>query len=713
MALGQFYNVGTVTVTNGSTTVTGAGVIWSDVLIGDFIQVGPYVSIVSSVDATFTVITLAAPWAGTTASGAAYLILKMSWERYVVSITQVMLREFMLKLEDAGVFYAVEPGHVPDPAIGNEGDYALRTSSPWTVWLKVSGAWVVQAPPSGGSAPPTSSYDTMALAQAATIAPSIQMINIAGYYAVGDSERIEFKKVGGLPAGHFGFQSADGAWWQYCNKQYLSALSVGAKRDDSTDNQTFFNNWVNYCNAMGLNAYLPSGVYRHSNVITVPSGVNVYGDGARRSFFKMTHATNHQFNLQGFQYFRDIACVNAVARTGGINLMTTGNAITIQDFLIAGAWIGIQIDNAGYYLTIKDGTIDSTVGNGYGIVMINAQGTIFIDKVYCDGPATPLPYAQILMRHNPDKTSITDCVFNHARYCMLFDPGSGQNVNRVTVQGCTFEYGSEVNVYMAPGGSGAVGRSTFTDCNIMTGSQHGVALSATAPSLVEGITFNNCQMMGNTHSGVIAIGNNVKNLGINNCSIGGNAYGIFLSNVSALPFGNGGTRINSNRIGPCGGYGQNNEGLHFEGSTAYVYVEGNDYYGNVTNINNIASGANIQVNPNFFRPSWTLYHPPVDSGVGALGGIGRNDFYYALVGKTCKWRYQLDITNVGSAGAWIRFYLPFPAADYTPFHGMTGGAADLTGLMYSGSTQSIFWYYNGTFTGAGTFWLSGEYEILG
>ena len=70
------YKTGTATVTNGSATVTGSGTLWlANVTAGDsFTVAGDGVMYyVASVD-TDTQVTLSAPYAGTTASGAVYAI---------------------------------------------------------------------------------------------------------------------------------------------------------------------------------------------------------------------------------------------------------------------------------------------------------------------------------------------------------------------------------------------------------------------------------------------------------------------------------------------------------------------------------------------------------------------------------------------------------------------------------------------------------------
>src|SRR5258708_397210 len=136
MALGGIYNTGTVTATNGSPTVVGDGVIWSDVIEGDFIQVGTSVALISRVDSGFSEWTLMSDWAGPTQVAADYTILKMSWQRYDPSLTQKLVREMLAKISDAGVFYSVA-GTDPDPEIGNDGDYAIKVNTTrWVIWNK-------------------------------------------------------------------------------------------------------------------------------------------------------------------------------------------------------------------------------------------------------------------------------------------------------------------------------------------------------------------------------------------------------------------------------------------------------------------------------------------------------------------------------------------------------------------------------------------------
>lgn len=72
MTFSTFYNVGTATVANGSTAVTGSNTYWSgNVKAGDYLWVSGYCCRIASVESN-TALTLARPWPGASASGAYY-----------------------------------------------------------------------------------------------------------------------------------------------------------------------------------------------------------------------------------------------------------------------------------------------------------------------------------------------------------------------------------------------------------------------------------------------------------------------------------------------------------------------------------------------------------------------------------------------------------------------------------------------------------------
>lgn len=64
--------------------------------------------------------------------------------------------------------------------------------------------------------------------------------------------------------------------------QVSSCLDFGAVGDDSTDNTTAIQNWLNYCIANDLTAWVPDGIFKFGHVsVTVPSNqtLRIRGDG--------------------------------------------------------------------------------------------------------------------------------------------------------------------------------------------------------------------------------------------------------------------------------------------------------------------------------------------------------------------------------------------------------------------------------------------------
>jgi hypothetical protein len=144
---GGYYATGTISVENGSTTVSGAGVNWSDFANGlDLLIAGGSVAVIDGVTG-LDEITLKTAWAGATLEGAPYQLLKLSPLRLITpsALLGDQVRGVLQKLSAAGVIYTVA-GDEPDAGVGNDGDFAIKTSTlPWTLWLKGDGDWVQQS----------------------------------------------------------------------------------------------------------------------------------------------------------------------------------------------------------------------------------------------------------------------------------------------------------------------------------------------------------------------------------------------------------------------------------------------------------------------------------------------------------------------------------------------------------------------------------------
>lgn len=145
----EYLTAGTIALTAGNTVVTLTGYTWVDLQLGDQLEAQGRVGGIFSLD-TDTQLTLMLPWTGTTAAGVAYVAWKTSKSRYDPSLTQASLREFTEKLHDSGIVYNVAEGEIPDNAIGEDGQWAIRLGSDGiAMWQKIDGIWVIQV---GGAA---------------------------------------------------------------------------------------------------------------------------------------------------------------------------------------------------------------------------------------------------------------------------------------------------------------------------------------------------------------------------------------------------------------------------------------------------------------------------------------------------------------------------------------------------------------------------------
>lgn len=147
---GEYYRTGTVNLTAGATAFSGNGVAWADIEQGDILEAqGRQATIDTITGAGLDAGTFMLVWPGTTAINVPYVIRKDAKARFDPALTQAKLREFVAEVSASGIFYAVE-GAAPDDAIGEDGQYALKTNTGvWKQWLKVAGHWVLQATPIG------------------------------------------------------------------------------------------------------------------------------------------------------------------------------------------------------------------------------------------------------------------------------------------------------------------------------------------------------------------------------------------------------------------------------------------------------------------------------------------------------------------------------------------------------------------------------------
>lgn len=120
----QSYRVGTLSVANGSTSVTGTLTLWSaNVLAGDLIIVGSTLAEVASVESN-TALTLVSGWTGTTVTGSAYVIHRWSRGWLQAGTTALLLADYVSRIPTF-----IPTTGAPSDAVGSPGNIAVDTSA--------------------------------------------------------------------------------------------------------------------------------------------------------------------------------------------------------------------------------------------------------------------------------------------------------------------------------------------------------------------------------------------------------------------------------------------------------------------------------------------------------------------------------------------------------------------------------------------------------
>lgn len=163
--MADFYATGTVSVSNGSTTVTGSGVLWSTVQAGDTLELaGQRVTIAAAPSSPYTSLTLASAWTGTTQSGASYVIRYDAPARFTAGYLATQVRALVAKtaiIEAARPSYGVvSVGSDTPPGSPVTNDMYVVGASPTGAWSGqpnnlaqwTGSAWQFTAPTGGTTA---------------------------------------------------------------------------------------------------------------------------------------------------------------------------------------------------------------------------------------------------------------------------------------------------------------------------------------------------------------------------------------------------------------------------------------------------------------------------------------------------------------------------------------------------------------------------------
>lgn len=145
------YATGTVSIDDGETIVAGADAIWlfPNAKEGDMISIdGLAPVVILSVNGDDTELSVP-EWTGGAKVAVDYVIFQTSPMRFDGGEAMLGVAQLISYWREQGTIYAVS-GSEPDPSIGEENQFALKTNAaPWRFWKKTGGVWVEQAVPVG------------------------------------------------------------------------------------------------------------------------------------------------------------------------------------------------------------------------------------------------------------------------------------------------------------------------------------------------------------------------------------------------------------------------------------------------------------------------------------------------------------------------------------------------------------------------------------
>jgi hypothetical protein len=194
-------------------------------------------------------------------------------------------------------------------------------------------------------------------------------IGTSGYALLSDGTDAAW--AGFVPAG----SGASTRTWQAKARDVISVKDFGALGDNSNDDTAEIQAAIDAAQSAGAALHFPAGTYKINGTLTITEPLDLYGDGARRTIIRQTHATA---NVVYFNYatlklgggLHDMSIeAGAGWLTGGFQgTGTTGVGLAIFNVLTAFVVENFQIANCGYGITI-----DSTGGNAgsWGIFINN------------------------------------------------------------------------------------------------------------------------------------------------------------------------------------------------------------------------------------------------------------------------------------------------------------------------------------------------------
>ena len=362
----------------------------------------------------------------------------------------------------------------------------------------------------------------------------------------------------------------------------------------------------------GAVVYFPPGIYRIDSALTSPNadGIVFLGAGSGASTILVNFAAGDVLSFvsgKSFLQVRSLQFFDAVARTSGAYINTNGaNNVLIQDVVMTGPFIGINITGSSIKVTVQDYQINEIVPTtGVGIQITNglAGDTYLTGKGVMSNNAGTKPLAGVRIKQS-GHFFIGGLNCTSTDQGLLIDPDANQDVSYGFITDCLFDSGTTNGMRINPANSATarVRSLKFVD-TWFAGNANGAGMFLTSQgssAIVDDLEFVGCRWLNNgTHGIQHAFGTNVRIIG---GTIAGNS--ILSSNVSDginIAAGVSSWSVLNARIGPVGTAGntQRYAIAITAGASDRFRIQSNDLTGNVTGtLLNAATGLNQVIQGN-------------------------------------------------------------------------------------------------------------------
>lgn len=368
------YTGGTITVTNGSTAVTGSLTAWaSSVLPGDEIVIGATRGIVETVNSN-TSITLNAAWSGSTYTGAAYIIAYRSALRHDVTRLSLLYARWQRE----GVNFIPTTGQ-PDNSVGNDGWVAFDLDA-MVFYQKIGDTW------DGGT---SFKGSVAATSDGSAAAPSISFLSDpnTGIYRIG-ADQLGFATAGLLRAaidatGRLGINVAAPLSKLHINHEGSNGVIIENTGTGTTADKRRFRFDVSSAGTPRLNLQCLNDAnawQRDALVVTHDGNIGLNGVTSPAEALDLNTG---KVRCGGIVNVGSVWCVGAAPDyTVGANIITNyGLSLAQGNFSNLGAHVsgyyGVALHTAGQQRLTVDSSGNIAIGNILGpSAQLHTSGTV-------------------------------------------------------------------------------------------------------------------------------------------------------------------------------------------------------------------------------------------------------------------------------------------------------------------------------------------------